>query len=179
MQLPLAHSGWLFKEEAAEEQEDTQPWLPKEDKTEPDPPLKGALGSRERTGGVPWAQACRDGDAAPLLVPTLLLSPHGSEGRAARRGPPGCHQTRAGPPRLPAGHPGGRAAAAAEPGGRGRAAVPTAARHAARPAAHAGHQARQDGAADRGRAGGGGEAGEEPGDRGAGRVFGVVLWVLL
>uniref|UniRef100_A0A8C3C220 RNA polymerase III subunit D n=1 Tax=Cairina moschata TaxID=8855 RepID=A0A8C3C220_CAIMO len=40
VQLPLAHSGWLFKEEAAEEQEDTQPWLPKEDKTEPDPPLK-------------------------------------------------------------------------------------------------------------------------------------------
>ncbi|XP_050572701.1 DNA-directed RNA polymerase III subunit RPC4, partial [Cygnus atratus] len=40
VQLPLAHSGWLFKEEAAEEQEDAQPWLPKEDKTEPDPPVK-------------------------------------------------------------------------------------------------------------------------------------------
>uniref|UniRef100_A0A8B9UYF3 RNA polymerase III subunit D n=1 Tax=Anas zonorhyncha TaxID=75864 RepID=A0A8B9UYF3_9AVES len=40
VQLPLAHSGWLFKEDAAEEQEDAQPWLPKEEKTEPDPPLK-------------------------------------------------------------------------------------------------------------------------------------------
>uniref|UniRef100_A0A8B9SIP1 RPC4 polymerase n=1 Tax=Anas platyrhynchos TaxID=8839 RepID=A0A8B9SIP1_ANAPL len=169
VQLPLAHSGWLFKEDAAEEQEeDAQPWLPKEEKTEPDPPLKGAWGSRGRTGGVPWAQACRDGDAAPLLAPTLLLSPHGSEGRAVRRGPPGCHQTRTGPPRFPAGHPGGRAAAEAEPGGRGRAAVPTAARHAARPAAHPGHQTHQDGAADRGRAGGGGEAGEEPGGEAGG-----------
>ncbi|XP_068891674.1 DNA-directed RNA polymerase III subunit RPC4 isoform X1 [Aphelocoma coerulescens] len=39
VQLPLAHSGWLFKEEAAE-QEDTQPWLPgsKEEKMELDPP---------------------------------------------------------------------------------------------------------------------------------------------
>ncbi|XP_068030557.1 DNA-directed RNA polymerase III subunit RPC4 isoform X1 [Anomalospiza imberbis] len=39
VQLPLAHSGWLFKEEVAE-QEDTQPWLPasKEEKMELDPP---------------------------------------------------------------------------------------------------------------------------------------------
>ncbi|NXV91111.1 RPC4 polymerase, partial [Calonectris borealis] len=39
VQLPLAHSGWLFKEEAVE-QEDTQPWLPgpKEEKMELDPP---------------------------------------------------------------------------------------------------------------------------------------------
>ncbi|NXU06923.1 RPC4 polymerase, partial [Buphagus erythrorhynchus] len=39
VQLPLAHSGWLFKEEMAE-QEDTQPWLPgsKEEKMELDPP---------------------------------------------------------------------------------------------------------------------------------------------
>ncbi|XP_064328702.1 DNA-directed RNA polymerase III subunit RPC4 isoform X1 [Phalacrocorax carbo] len=39
VQLPLAHSGWLFKEEAAE-QEDAQPWLPgpKEEKMELDPP---------------------------------------------------------------------------------------------------------------------------------------------
>ncbi|XP_014817621.1 PREDICTED: DNA-directed RNA polymerase III subunit RPC4 isoform X1 [Calidris pugnax] len=41
VQLPLAHSGWLFKEEATE-QEDTQPWLPspKEEKMELDPPVK-------------------------------------------------------------------------------------------------------------------------------------------
>ncbi|NXP42289.1 RPC4 polymerase, partial [Leiothrix lutea] len=39
VQLPLAHSGWLFKDEVAE-QEDTQPWLPasKEEKMELDPP---------------------------------------------------------------------------------------------------------------------------------------------
>ncbi|XP_052662640.1 LOW QUALITY PROTEIN: DNA-directed RNA polymerase III subunit RPC4 [Harpia harpyja] len=39
VQLPLAHSGWLFKEEAAE-QEDAQPWLPgpKEEKMELDLP---------------------------------------------------------------------------------------------------------------------------------------------
>ncbi|XP_010164768.1 DNA-directed RNA polymerase III subunit RPC4, partial [Antrostomus carolinensis] len=39
VQLPLAHSGWLFKEEVTE-QEDTQPWLPgpKEEKMELDPP---------------------------------------------------------------------------------------------------------------------------------------------
>ncbi|CAM9765391.1 unnamed protein product [Bubo scandiacus] len=39
VQLPLAHSGWLFKEEAME-QEDSQPWLPvpKEEKMELDPP---------------------------------------------------------------------------------------------------------------------------------------------
>ncbi|XP_035752011.1 DNA-directed RNA polymerase III subunit RPC4, partial [Egretta garzetta] len=39
VQLPLAHSGWLFKEEATE-QEDSQPWLPgpKEEKMELDPP---------------------------------------------------------------------------------------------------------------------------------------------
>ncbi|KAM6331339.1 DNA-directed RNA polymerase III subunit RPC4 isoform 1-T2 [Alca torda] len=41
VQLPLAHSGWLFKEEATE-QEDAQPWLPspKEEKMELDPPVK-------------------------------------------------------------------------------------------------------------------------------------------
>ncbi|GAB0200232.1 DNA-directed RNA polymerase III subunit RPC4 [Grus japonensis] len=40
VQLPLAHSGWLFKEEASAEQEDAQPWLhgPKEEKMELDPP---------------------------------------------------------------------------------------------------------------------------------------------
>ncbi|XP_075592694.1 DNA-directed RNA polymerase III subunit RPC4 isoform X1 [Balearica regulorum gibbericeps] len=40
VQLPLAHSGWLFKEEASTEQEDAQPWLhgPKEEKMELDPP---------------------------------------------------------------------------------------------------------------------------------------------
>ncbi|XP_075300882.1 LOW QUALITY PROTEIN: DNA-directed RNA polymerase III subunit RPC4 [Opisthocomus hoazin] len=39
VQLPLARSGWLFKEEAAE-QEDSQPWPPgpKEEKMELDPP---------------------------------------------------------------------------------------------------------------------------------------------
>ncbi|KFQ26002.1 DNA-directed RNA polymerase III subunit RPC4, partial [Mesitornis unicolor] len=39
VQLPLAHSGWLFKEEPTE-QEDAQPWLPgpKEEKMELDPP---------------------------------------------------------------------------------------------------------------------------------------------
>ncbi|NWX73704.1 RPC4 polymerase, partial [Alca torda] len=44
VQLPLAHSGWLFKEEATE-QEDAQPWLPspKEEKMELDPPVKGAF----------------------------------------------------------------------------------------------------------------------------------------
>ncbi|KAM4644797.1 DNA-directed RNA polymerase III subunit RPC4 isoform 2-T2 [Amazona ochrocephala] len=38
VQLPLAHSGWLFREEAAE-QEDAEPWLPspKEEKMELDP----------------------------------------------------------------------------------------------------------------------------------------------
>ncbi|NWS43082.1 RPC4 polymerase, partial [Probosciger aterrimus] len=38
VQLPLAHSGWLFKEESAE-QEDAEPWLPgpKEEKMELDP----------------------------------------------------------------------------------------------------------------------------------------------
>ncbi|KAM6191309.1 DNA-directed RNA polymerase III subunit RPC4 isoform 2-T2 [Sarcoramphus papa] len=40
VQLPLAHSGWLFKEEVAAEQEDAQPWLPglKEEKMELDLP---------------------------------------------------------------------------------------------------------------------------------------------
>ncbi|NWS76794.1 RPC4 polymerase, partial [Crotophaga sulcirostris] len=40
VQLPLAHSGWLFKEEVTEQEEDTQPWLPgpKEEKMELDPP---------------------------------------------------------------------------------------------------------------------------------------------
>ncbi|NXY89296.1 RPC4 polymerase, partial [Alcedo cyanopectus] len=39
VQLPLAHSGWLFKEEVAE-QEDSQPWppVPVEEKMELDPP---------------------------------------------------------------------------------------------------------------------------------------------
>ncbi|OPJ83948.1 DNA-directed RNA polymerase III subunit RPC4 isoform A [Patagioenas fasciata monilis] len=37
VQLPLAHSGWLFKEEVTE-QDDTKPWLPKEEKMELDPP---------------------------------------------------------------------------------------------------------------------------------------------
>ncbi|NXL38922.1 RPC4 polymerase, partial [Glaucidium brasilianum] len=39
VQLPLAHSGWLFKEEATE-QEESQSWLPvpKEEKMELDPP---------------------------------------------------------------------------------------------------------------------------------------------
>ncbi|KAM9516593.1 DNA-directed RNA polymerase III subunit RPC4 isoform 1-T2 [Guaruba guarouba] len=38
VQLPLAHSGWLFREESAE-QEDAEPWLPgpKEEKMELDP----------------------------------------------------------------------------------------------------------------------------------------------
>nr|XP_038023042.1 DNA-directed RNA polymerase III subunit RPC4 [Anas platyrhynchos]XP_038023043.1 DNA-directed RNA polymerase III subunit RPC4 [Anas platyrhynchos]XP_038023044.1 DNA-directed RNA polymerase III subunit RPC4 [Anas platyrhynchos] len=40
VQLPLAHSGWLFKEDAAEEQEDAQPWLPKRKRQSQDPPLK-------------------------------------------------------------------------------------------------------------------------------------------
>ncbi|NXU59844.1 RPC4 polymerase, partial [Turnix velox] len=41
VQLPLAHSGWLFKEETPE-QEEPQPWLPspKEEKMELDPPVK-------------------------------------------------------------------------------------------------------------------------------------------
>ncbi|XP_009996165.1 PREDICTED: LOW QUALITY PROTEIN: DNA-directed RNA polymerase III subunit RPC4, partial [Chaetura pelagica] len=40
VQLPLAHSGWLFKEEGTE-QEDPEPWLPgpKEEKMELDPPV--------------------------------------------------------------------------------------------------------------------------------------------
>ncbi|KAF1434009.1 DNA-directed RNA polymerase III subunit RPC4, partial [Spheniscus magellanicus] len=40
VQLPLAHSGWLFKEEMVEQEEDAQPWLPgpKEEKMELDPP---------------------------------------------------------------------------------------------------------------------------------------------
>ncbi|XP_069733459.1 DNA-directed RNA polymerase III subunit RPC4 isoform X1 [Phaenicophaeus curvirostris] len=40
VQLPLAHSGWLFKEEVTEQEEDAQPWLPgpKEEKMEVDPP---------------------------------------------------------------------------------------------------------------------------------------------
>ncbi|NWX43207.1 RPC4 polymerase, partial [Steatornis caripensis] len=67
VQLPLAHSGWLFKEEAAE-QEDPQPWLPgpKEEKMELDAPaVKGAVGAIPAgAGGLP---------AFP--VPTCLLSP--------------------------------------------------------------------------------------------------------
>lgn len=56
VQLPLAHSGWLFKEEVAE-QEDTQPWLAgsKEEKMELDPPaVKGGLGWGEDTAGTSW-----------------------------------------------------------------------------------------------------------------------------
>ncbi|NWR25252.1 RPC4 polymerase, partial [Emberiza fucata] len=55
VQLPLAHSGWLFKEEVAE-QEDTQPWLPaaKEEKMELDPPaVKGGAGLGR--AGLGWA----------------------------------------------------------------------------------------------------------------------------
>ncbi|NWS05184.1 RPC4 polymerase, partial [Motacilla alba] len=64
VQLPLAHSGWLFKEEAAE-QEDAQPWLPasKEEKMELDPPaVKGGLGwghSRDKLGVSPSAPCPR------------------------------------------------------------------------------------------------------------------------
>ncbi|XP_009569702.2 DNA-directed RNA polymerase III subunit RPC4 isoform X2 [Cuculus canorus] len=41
VQLPLAHSGWLFKEEVTEQEEDAQLWLPgpKEEKMELDPPV--------------------------------------------------------------------------------------------------------------------------------------------
>ncbi|NXX98020.1 RPC4 polymerase, partial [Centropus bengalensis] len=40
VQLPLAHSGWLFKEEVTEQEKDAQPWVPgpKEEKMELDPP---------------------------------------------------------------------------------------------------------------------------------------------
>uniref|UniRef100_A0A8U7P7H2 RNA polymerase III subunit D n=1 Tax=Corvus moneduloides TaxID=1196302 RepID=A0A8U7P7H2_CORMO len=131
VQLPLAHSGWLFKEEAAE-QEDTQPWLPvsKEEKMELDPP---AVKVKEE--------------------------PREEDPKAAQP---------KGPPRIPAGCVGGRAAAAAEPGGRGGAGVPAAARHPARPAPHPRLQTHQIRAAQRGRAGGGGEAGEEPGGEAGG-----------
>ncbi|NXI32379.1 RPC4 polymerase, partial [Sterrhoptilus dennistouni] len=75
VQLPLAHSGWLFKDEVAE-QEDPQPWLPgsKEEKMELDPPaVKGGLGRGGDTAGDKLG-------ASPFFpVPTHLLC---SEGRA-------------------------------------------------------------------------------------------------
>ena len=49
VQLPLAHSGWLFQEEGAE-QEEPQPHGPKEEKMELEPPaVKGTGG-----GGLGW-----------------------------------------------------------------------------------------------------------------------------
>lgn len=75
VQLPLAHSGWLFKEEMAE-QEDTQPWLPgtKEEKMELDPPaVKGGVG----WAGMGWGHR---GDM--LRVSPFSSCPLCSEGRA-------------------------------------------------------------------------------------------------
>lgn len=68
MQLPLAHSGWLFKEEVTE-QDDTKPWLPKEEKMELDPPaVKGALGWGVNPAKWGWG-------GSPFPVPTGRLSP--------------------------------------------------------------------------------------------------------
>lgn len=66
VQLPLAHSGWLFKEEGAE-QEDTKPWLPgpKEEKMELDPAVKGLLG---------WGQCQQAGIGAGGEVAAHLSS---------------------------------------------------------------------------------------------------------
>ena len=80
VQLPLAHSGWLFKEEAAAEQEDAQPWLPglKEEKMELDlPAVKGALGwdpGGQGLGGLP----------PPPCTHPPPLTPGASERRAVR-----------------------------------------------------------------------------------------------
>lgn len=71
VQLPLAHSGWLFKEEASEP-EDAQPWLPglKEEKMELDPPaVKGALGQ----GGHPGGQEL--GGCTPSPCPSAASRP--------------------------------------------------------------------------------------------------------
>ncbi|NXH40801.1 RPC4 polymerase, partial [Dicaeum eximium] len=86
VQLPLAHSGWLFKEEVAE-QEDTQPWLPgsKEEKMELDPPaVKGGLGwGHGRTGwGVPLSP-CPHSSCAVKEEPS-----EEDPGPAQPRGPP-------------------------------------------------------------------------------------------
>ncbi|KFP86246.1 DNA-directed RNA polymerase III subunit RPC4, partial [Acanthisitta chloris] len=80
VQLPLANSGWLFKEEATE-QEDTQPWLPgaKEDTMELDPPAVKVkeepsdedpkLGQPRGPPGIP-----RDVGVAELLQRLSLVS---------------------------------------------------------------------------------------------------------
>lgn len=83
VQLPLAHSGWLFKEEAGE-QEDAQPWLPgpKEEKMELDlPAVKGTLGwggsqRAEAAGGFP--------PTTSLCPPANSHLPGASERRAVR-----------------------------------------------------------------------------------------------
>lgn len=83
MQLPLAHSGWLFKEEATE-QEDTQPWLPgpKEEKMELDlPTVKGTLG----WGGIPAGRGCGElPHTLPCAHPPPLNPSGASERRAVR-----------------------------------------------------------------------------------------------
>ncbi|NXP47662.1 RPC4 polymerase, partial [Heliornis fulica] len=65
VQLPLAHSGWLFKEEASAEQEDAQTWLPSpKEKMELDP-----------TANVPVKEEpC---DEEPLPTPPQTKGPPG------------------------------------------------------------------------------------------------------
>lgn len=102
MQLPLAHSGWLFKEEAAEEQEDAQPWLPKEDKTEPDPPVKGAWGTpRAHPGGpVGAAGPGRGRHPAPRAHPAPL-TPAAVKEEPCDEDPPPATKPAQGPPGFP------------------------------------------------------------------------------
>ncbi|NWW28644.1 RPC4 polymerase, partial [Falcunculus frontatus] len=90
VQLPLAHSGWLFKEEAAE-QEDTQPWLPgsKEEKMELDPPaVKGGLGWGGDTAGTSWG--CAPFPPCPRTPSAVKEEPCEEDSKAAQpKGPPG------------------------------------------------------------------------------------------
>ncbi|NWW72627.1 RPC4 polymerase, partial [Climacteris rufus] len=89
VQLPLAHSGWLFKEEAAE-QEEAQPWLPgsKEEKMELDPPaVKGELGREGHNGGGFGVSPCV---LYPPSTCAVKEEPCEEDPRPAQpRGPPG------------------------------------------------------------------------------------------
>ncbi|NWI45147.1 RPC4 polymerase, partial [Picathartes gymnocephalus] len=90
VQLPLAHSGWLFQEEAAE-QEDTQPWLPgsKEEKMELDPPaVKGGLGWAGDAAGTSWG--CPPFSPCPRSTSAVKEEPCEEEPKPAQpKGPPG------------------------------------------------------------------------------------------
>ncbi|XP_064031647.1 DNA-directed RNA polymerase III subunit RPC4 isoform X3 [Pogoniulus pusillus] len=74
VQLPLAHSGWLFKEEGAE-QEDTKPWLPgpKEEKMELDPPAVQVKEEPCDEEPLPKAEPSRGPPDFPRDVPVAEL----------------------------------------------------------------------------------------------------------